>query len=49
MHILPSEGYPDSVFVEDTLVAMGDTLLVTKPGAASRQGEIGAVKLFLEE
>jgi dimethylargininase len=30
---LPSDGYPDSVFIEDTLVVVGDQALITRPGA----------------
>ncbi len=35
----PSEKFPDSVFVEDTVVAAGDTLIVSNPGAISRRKE----------
>lgn len=31
--------YPDSVFIEDTLVVAGDTAVVTRPGAPERRGE----------
>ena len=30
---LESDGYPDSVFIEDTLVVVGDVALLTRPGA----------------
>jgi hypothetical protein len=30
---LPSDGYPDSVFIEDTAVIIGNTALITNPGA----------------
>lgn len=33
------EDYPDCCFVEDTAVVIGARALVTRPGAASRQGE----------
>jgi dimethylargininase len=38
--VLPAEhALPDSVFVEDTAVVVGDIALVTRPGAPSRQPE----------
>lgn len=33
-------GHPDSVFVEDTVVMVGDTAIITRPAAPSRRGEI---------
>ena len=32
VHRLPSDGFPDSVFVEDTLVVAGKTMFLTRPG-----------------
>jgi len=40
---LPSGGFPDSVFIEDTAVAIGSRVLITVPGAESRRGETKAV------
>ena len=30
VHILPSDNYPDSVFIEDTAVIIGKTALITR-------------------
>jgi len=37
------ENYPDSVFIEDTAVLSEKVAVITRPGAASRQGEEVAV------
>jgi dimethylargininase len=37
---------PDGVFVEDLLVVLDDTLVVTRPGAASRRAEVPSVQTF---
>ena len=37
---LPND--PDAVFVEDTALLLGDHAVITRPGAASRIGEIGS-------
>lgn len=49
VHILPSDGFPDSVFVEDTLIAIDNTLMLTNPGAISRRKEVDRIRLFLNE
>lgn len=41
------EGYPDSVFVEDTAVLSEKAAVVDSPGAPSRQGEERSVALAL--
>ena len=46
---LPSDGLPDSVFVEDTVVIVKDTAMITIPGAVSRRLETPRVKLTLLE
>ena len=33
---------PDAVFVEDTAILLGDHVVITRPGAASRAGETGS-------
>jgi dimethylargininase len=38
-----AEGYADSVFVEDAVVILGTTAVLTSPGAESRRGEIEGV------
>jgi dimethylargininase len=39
----PADDYPDSVFIEDTAVVLDELAVITRPGATSRRGEIGAV------
>lgn len=41
---LPSDGHADSVFIEDTAVVLGDTVLFTYPGANSRQSEVQRIR-----
>ncbi len=36
-------GYPDSTFVEDAAIVTEKSAILTRPGAASRQGEIDAI------
>jgi len=36
----PDEQFPDSTFVEDTAVLAGECAVLTRPGAASRAGEV---------
>jgi dimethylargininase len=38
-----ADDCPDAVFIEDTMVAFGDIVVVTRPGAPSRQPETAAV------
>lgn len=44
-----SDDYPDSVFVEDTAVVLDEIAIITRPGAASRRGEIDSVAAVLAE
>jgi len=48
VHNLPSDGFPDSVFIEDTSVIIGNVALITRPGAKSRQGETARVREYLK-
>ncbi|QDO87213.1 N(G),N(G)-dimethylarginine dimethylaminohydrolase [Ornithinimicrobium ciconiae] len=41
----PSPEHPDSVFVEDALVVVGDLAVVTAPGAPERSDEVTGVRL----
>lgn len=42
--VLPAlPAFPDSVFVEDNLVAVDEAVVLTRPGSASRLGEIEAI------
>jgi dimethylargininase len=43
------DGHPDSVFVEDCLVAVGTTVVVTQPGHASRRGEVSSLRTVVEQ
>ncbi len=45
----PLQGYPDSCFVEDTAVVIGQRALLTRPGALSRRGEIETIDLALRD
>lgn len=43
----PDEACPDCCFIEDTAVILGKRALVTRPGAASRRGEVPPVRAIL--
>jgi dimethylargininase len=45
----PADELPDSVFIEDTLVIIGGTAVVTRPGAESRRPEIDAAEQTARE
>ena len=45
----PDPRHPDSCFVEDTAVVAGATAVLTRPGAASRAGEVEAIRDALAE
>jgi len=40
----PDDALPDSTFVEDTAVIVGGNAMLTRPGAASRLGEVAAIR-----
>jgi len=40
-------SHPDSVFIEDTAVVFDEVAVITRPGAESRRGEVGAVAAAL--
>jgi dimethylargininase len=42
--VAAADEHPDSVFVEDALVVLGDTAIITSPGAESRRGEVEGVR-----
>lgn len=44
----PAEEHPDGVFVEDAVVIFGDVAVLTRPGAASRRGEVRSVRDVLQ-
>ncbi|MEO5818820.1 MAG: dimethylargininase, partial [Gemmatimonadaceae bacterium] len=39
--------HPDAVFVEDTAIVLDEIAVITRPGAASRRGELDAVASLL--
>ena len=41
------DDYPDSVFVEDTALVFDELAVLTRPGAASRRGEVDSVAQML--
>lgn len=43
IEVEPAEAHPDSVFIEDTVVMLGQVAVLTSPGAESRRGEPDAV------
>lgn len=48
IELAADDAFPDCPFVEDTAVVLGSRALITRPGAASRQGEEVPVKQALE-
>lgn len=42
-------GQPDSVFVEDTAIVLDEVAVITRPGAASRRGEVASMAAALSE
>ena len=42
-HVAPAPDLPDSVFIEDTAVVVDELAVMSRPGAESRQGEVGGV------
>jgi len=46
-HLEADEEYPDSTFVEDTAVLVLRGAILTRPGAASRMGEVGSINKTL--
>jgi dimethylargininase len=47
VELVPLEAdlrYPDSTFVEDAAVLAGKSAILTRPGAASRRGEVDAIR-----
>lgn len=39
----PAPEHPDGVFIEDTAVVLAEVAIISRPGAASRRGEVDAV------
>ena len=49
VRLAPDPEFPDSPFVEDVAVLTGRGALVTRPGAASRSGEVTAIEPALRD
>ena len=45
----PLEDYPDSIFVEDPALVLGDSAIVLRPGAQTRLGEVTDMERVLRE
>eukprot|EP00571_Detonula_confervacea_P000993 CAMPEP_0172330074 /NCGR_PEP_ID=MMETSP1058-20130122/61213_1 /TAXON_ID=83371 /ORGANISM="Detonula confervacea, Strain CCMP 353" /LENGTH=320 /DNA_ID=CAMNT_0013047275 /DNA_START=83 /DNA_END=1045 /DNA_ORIENTATION=+ len=45
----PIESHPDCLFVEDAVVAIGDTAVINLMGHASRRGEVDSIKDALRQ
>lgn len=45
----PADDHPDAVFVEDTVVIVGDLAVLTRPGAAGRRAEIAGTREVLAD
>lgn len=45
----PIEAHPDCLFVEDSVVAVGDTAVITRMGHLSRRGEVDSIKQILQQ
>jgi dimethylargininase len=45
----PAEAFPDSVFIEDVAVCTPSCVIVTRPAAASRRGEVALIEPLLRE
>ena len=49
VHVLPPlEDFPDSVFVEDPVLCLGNCAVLLRPGAPSRLGEVAMIEPDLE-
>ena len=47
--LAPDPDFPDSTFIEDVAIVTTGGAILTRPGAASREGEVGAVGEALRE
>jgi dimethylargininase len=47
--VAPAPAYPDSVFVEDTVVVVDDLAVLTRPGAEERRGEVDGTAAVLRD
>ncbi len=49
IRLAPNEEHPDSTFVEDTAVLTARGAVITRPGAASRMGEVRSIEPVLRQ
>lgn len=49
VRLAPDPGFPDSTFVEDAAIVTARGAILTRPGAASRAGEVAALRPALGE
>ncbi|MEP6482054.1 MAG: dimethylargininase [Rhodoglobus sp.] len=49
VEIATADDHPDSVFVQDTVVILGATAVITSPGAESRRGETHDVRTAVKK
>lgn len=49
VRLAPAPDFPDSTFVEDTAIVTRDAAILTRPGAASRAGEVARIRPALEK
>jgi len=46
--LMPDLAHPDSTFVEDAAILTPQAAILTRPGAASREGEVAAIRPTIE-
>ncbi len=49
VEVEPAPGCPDAVFVEDSVVVVGQTAVLTRPGAQSRRPEVAGTEKAVRE
>lgn len=49
LHLPALDAYPDSVFVEDVALALDEVVVLTRPGVASRVGEVAEMRAALDD
>jgi len=49
VRILETDDFPDSTFVEDVAICTPDCAIITRPGAASREGEVASMGAVLTD
>jgi dimethylargininase len=47
--VLPAPGYPDSAFVEDTVVVIEDLAVLTRPGLPERRAEVDGTEAAVRD